>query len=126
MSTQQVQLHHYSVTAPADVIAEVVDFYGKLLGFTPGYRPDFGFNGEWLYSGDHPILHLLEDPGRGAGETGYLDHIALRCENLDQLLATLKEHNIDYFEFPSEEVKQHQVFVKDPAGTTIELNFQLS
>ena len=49
MSTQQIQLHHYSVTAPADVIAEVVDFYGKLLGVKPGHRPDFGVTGECLY-----------------------------------------------------------------------------
>lgn len=125
MTHHAVQLHHYSITAPAEVIADMVDFYGKVLGFTPGYRPDLGINGEWLYSGDHPILHLVEDPGRSDEKSGYFDHIALRCQDLEATTATLKSNDIDYFEFRNEEVQQHQLFITDPAGTTVELNYQL-
>ncbi len=125
MSNQTVHLHHYSITAPAEVITEMVDFYRKALAFEPGYRPDFGINGEWLYSGDHPILHLVEDPGRSGEKSGYFDHIALRCEDLAAMTDNLKSHDIPYFEFLNEELQQHQLFINDPAGTTVELNYQL-
>ena len=101
----------------------MVDFYGKALGLTPGPRPDFGIHGYWLYAGDEPILHLIQDDNRETGGPSYLDHVALRCEGLQQAKARLDDAGISYGEMRIDELNQTQLFLNDPAGTSVELNF---
>lgn len=126
MSNNQVFVHHVGITAPANILAKVAIFYEQVLGLKPGYRPDFfGINGQWLYAGDHPIIHLLEDPGRSGQKSGYFDHIALRCQDYEAMIATLNKHEVEYSQIESPDVNQLQLFLTDPAGTSVELNFQL-
>ena len=116
-------IHHFAINAPADILDAVIAFYGELLDLRPGARPDFGFTGHWLYVGDHPILHLLEDPNREPGGSAYFDHIALRCDGLEETVQRLDAMGVEYHKFAIEERGQTQLFVRDPAGTAVELNF---
>lgn len=123
MPEQPAFIHHYSIAAPAEVIAQQVEFYRQVLGLEPGFRPDFGIPGEWLYAGDQPIIHLIEDPGRGGEKSGYFDHVALRCSDISAVKARLDSNGIEYGEIPMSQLGQVQLFITDPAGTTVELNF---
>lgn len=127
MNPSQIFVHHIGITAPAAVLDQVADFYDIALGLKPGYRPEFfGLGGKWLYSGDLPIVHLLEDEARDGSKSGYFDHFALRCHDYDGVVARLSQHNIEYSEIDSPDVQQRQVFITDPAGNSVELNFDVS
>tara|TARA_B110000444_G_C18728426_1_gene542058 strand:- start:622 stop:1002 length:381 start_codon:yes stop_codon:yes gene_type:complete len=126
MSVQRI--HHYSISAPASILENMVIFYGDLLGLISGPRPNFGIPGYWLYASGEPILHLIEDENRTKTEIGYFDHIALRCEDRDGIRVKLDERNINYshFEFLVGDTLQAQIIVTDPAANSLELNFLIT
>ena len=98
-------------------------FYTEILGLELGDRPSFDAPGAWLYAGGHPILHVgvTEDPP--SGDTGPVDHYALTAEGLAETLERLDGAGIDYrlMDVPGRAMKQ--VFVHDPDGVAVELNF---
>lgn len=115
-----IALDHINIVAPAALLAQVRDFYCQLLALTPGPRPAFRRPGYWLYANGQALLHLTEDTRQGSA-TGHLDHVAFACVDLAatrQRLAALGQH---YTEDVS--TGQEQLFLRDPTGLTIELNF---
>jgi len=119
-----MQLDHFNIAAPMDLLEEVRDFYCEVLGFEAGFRPDFQRRGFWLYTGDEPFIHLIESDRHFAHEKpAYLDHIAFRSSGLAAVQEQLDQNGVAYRRSFISEFEMTQLFFKDPAGTGLEINF---
>lgn len=107
------------------------DFYSRALGLTVGPRPEFDFAGRWLYAGSVPCVHL-GDRGefqrserrreRGAA-AAKIDHVAFTATDHDAMLATLEREGVvaERRAMPGGGIRQ--LYVIDPDGTRVEINF---
>jgi catechol 2,3-dioxygenase-like lactoylglutathione lyase family enzyme len=121
-------LAHANLRAPAAVIERLLRFYVDVIGLHEGPRPAFrsGSRGHWLYAGDADVLHLtIAGPGDAEPQaTGMLDHLAFACTDLAATRARLDAAGLAYEIDEVAERGQVQVFLTDPCGLDIELNFQ--
>lgn len=118
---------HYNLRAPRALLDELRAFYCDVVGLEPGHRPPFRSFGYWLYAGGYPILHLSEaGPGeiRPAQPQGTFDHAAFRCTGRAQFEETLNLRGIPYRLATVPATQQVQIFLTDPAGNGVELNFE--
>ena len=77
-------------------------------------------------------MHLLgavgampENRGARLGEvTGSLDHIAFRGTDAAATISRLKARGIAFREAVLSDIGLHQVFVRDPNGIMVEMNFR--
>jgi catechol 2,3-dioxygenase-like lactoylglutathione lyase family enzyme len=129
-------------------IEATVNFYSGLLGLRDGPFGAPRAMGAWLYDDtDRPVLHLIAiDPAnpdealarvrdrlgglegdlgrdslRGGGA---IDHVAFECGGYDDLLAKIQARGFVYRENYVPSIDLKQVFVNDPNGVTVELNFR--
>jgi len=121
------RIEHYNIYTTR--LAETVAFYDRVLGMKAGDRPPFAFPGAWIYLEGTPVLHLVDvsDGARAAraGQhgTGVLDHIAFEAVDLAAMRATLAREDVKWEERIVPRTGITQLFVVDPNGLTIELNF---
>ncbi|HEF5153472.1 glyoxalase/Bleomycin resistance /Dioxygenase superfamily protein [Burkholderia multivorans] len=133
------KLAHYSIRALD--LEKSCRFYERVLGFRRGYRPPFDFPGAWLYKGgdeaDYGTVHIigvdpsnpdglaayLGDKNLPAAGTGTIDHIAFLATGVEAMWQTLRSENIAWRDRTVPSLGLHQVFIEDPSGVTIELNF---
>jgi catechol 2,3-dioxygenase-like lactoylglutathione lyase family enzyme len=127
-------IEHYLILTP-DITA-TRDWYVDVLGLREGPHPDFPFPVTWLYIGDQDVIHIgqvnasaeqrkyLGDPSKqDAKGTGALDHIAFRATGLAKTLDHLRAKNIPFTERQVDDQGLYQLFLHDPHGIKIELNF---
>ena len=129
-------LDHCSIrTAKLD---ETRGFYVDVLGMEDGDRPNFPFPGNWLYVDGHAAVHLVGvDPDDPTGLEEYLgavdvaeldgsgafDHLAFRAEDPGRLIERLKRLDVPYRERKVPNMDLFQIFLEDPNGITVELNY---
>jgi catechol 2,3-dioxygenase-like lactoylglutathione lyase family enzyme len=116
-------LDHVNIAGSASLIERCRTFYVDVLGLTEGHRPVFRSRGHWLYAGGHPIVHLTVKDGDANGAATALDHFAFTCEGLEETMARLREHGVAFTLDPARDTKNAQLFLQDPAGVQVELNF---
>jgi catechol-2,3-dioxygenase len=121
--------NHFNLRADRELLGKLRDFYVDVVGLKVGPRPQFTFNGYWLYTGDLAVLHLVETPdapGSGHTREGTFDHVAFSCSGLVDFEEHLRRTAVVYrrTEIPGTDIVQ--LFVKDPAGNGVELNFASS
>lgn len=56
--------------------------------------------------------------------SGSIDHVAFACEGWDTMLERLRSQGVSYTENHLTRFNLHQLFICDPNGVTLELNFQ--
>jgi catechol 2,3-dioxygenase-like lactoylglutathione lyase family enzyme len=134
-------LNHFSIrTTDLDATRA---FYETVMRLSVGPRPPFPFPGLWMYNGDHgnaanAMVHVIgidkNDPEglkQYLGDrdvtslhgTGAVDHIALMTTGLEEMLAHLKRLGVPCRERTVPTIGLHQLFLDDPSGLVIELNF---
>jgi catechol 2,3-dioxygenase-like lactoylglutathione lyase family enzyme len=122
------KLDHYTIKT-ADLEA-TKRFYIEVLQMTTGPRPDFDFPGIWLYAGENdanfPVVHVIgvdrDDPDWVRG-TGAVDHIAFLATDWSSMKERCAAHGVDYKQRVSPALGLFQVFLRDPCGVTVELNY---
>ncbi len=113
-------------------LEETRDFYEQVLALRVGERPPFRFPGYWLYLGEQAVVHLAgperAEPGAAAeaGDTGALDHIAFAASDLEGMLRHLEAHGVPVRRRTVPAAGLQQLFIRDPNGVQIELNFPAS
>lgn len=133
------RLAHYSIRTLD--LERSCRFYERVLGFRRGYRPPFDFPGAWLYKGgdesDYGTVHIIGvDPANPDGLAAYLgdrtlpasgtgtvDHIAFLATGVEAMWDTLRAEHVAWRDRTVPSLGLHQVFIEDPSGVTIELNF---
>lgn len=136
-----ISLNHFSIrTVDLDACER---FYCGLLGLTKGPRPPFPFPGLWLYAGetdryDNAAVHIIgidrNDPEglkkylgdrdeTSLAGSGAVDHVAFFATGLKETLEKLKANGIEGRERTVPLLGLHQVFIDDPNGIVVELNF---
>ena len=139
-----LSLNHFSIrTMDLDATR---DFYERVLGLTVGPRPDFPFPGLWMYRGDHgdianAVVHIIGmDPNDPEGlqkylgdrdptslkGTGAVDHVAFTADGLARMLAHLKQLGFPVRQRTVPSIGLHQLFLDDPNGVVVELNYPAS
>ena len=125
-----------------------VKFYSDVVGLKDGDFPGTRAMGAWLYDvSDRPILHIIaidpNDPepalervrdrlGSLAGPLelstlkggGAVDHIAFECDDYDAMAGKLSDMGLFFTRNEVPSIKLRQLFVNDPNGITLELNFR--
>jgi len=130
-----LRMEHYLVLS--DDIEETKDFYCSALGMREGFRPKLDFPGYWLYLGDTPCIHIAEwrtyavwtkevgiPISAKADGTGPVDHIAFNASGFAEMRAWLIQRGLDLSENLLDDIGLRQLFLYDPNGVAIELNFR--
>ncbi|MCJ2181819.1 VOC family protein [Novosphingobium sp. 1949] len=126
-----VALDHFCVVVADLDRAEA--FYCDVLSLEsyPAPAPLTRETARWIYDHDErPIIHLntreaprAMDRDMARGPTGALHHIALRCEGYDEIRDRLEDHGLVYESNFIRSIGLRQLFVHDPDGVLLELNF---
>ncbi len=127
-------INHYLVRA-TDIEA-TRQFYADVLGFEVLPRPDFPFPGYWLGVAGQPLVHVGQHgvehsevyyPGSpqnaATDNAGVIDHIAFVATDPARMAAHFKSIGVPYRPRYLPESELYQIFVRDPNGVMIELNF---
>ncbi len=113
------------------------DWWVDVLGLREGPAPDFKFPVCWLYIGDTDVLHLttggaevsenrkayLGQQSTATEGSGVVDHVAFRSTGLKDTMEHLDARGIPFTRRMVDDQGLFQLFLLDPNGVKVELNF---
>ena len=127
-------LNHYLVRA--NDLEKTKQFYCDALSLSEMPRPTFPFPGYWLGRDDKIWVHMAphgipnsEIYYRGTPKhaaldnSGVIDHIAFGAQDPEEFRTRFTGMQCDWWARALPEFDLFQMFVRDPDGLTLELNF---
>jgi catechol 2,3-dioxygenase-like lactoylglutathione lyase family enzyme len=114
-------MNHFTVLT--DDVPATVDFYCDVLGLADGPRPPLGFPGAWLYTGGQAVLHIVGGRPKSELRAGVIDHMAFSATGLRATVERLEAKGLPYQCRQQTGSGVWQVFVHDPNGARVELDF---
>ena len=108
-------------------LGDTVRFYEDVLGLEKGPRPNFAFPGAWMYSEGKAVVHLVDISKTDEAQkpdSGVVHHVAFASTGFDGMKQRLKSKGtaFDSRQVPGGDLLQ--IFVDDPNGVMIELNYE--
>jgi len=123
-----VALHHYFVRSSD--LARSRHFYCDVLGFEEMRRPAFSYPGYWLGVDGQVQIHMGRfdtpdalSPDAPPASTGAVDHVAFTASDPEAFSRRMRAEGLPTRERHREDTGMLQIFVADPDGVMIELNF---
>ena len=128
------ELNHFFVRALD--LEETRRFYTEVLGFEVMPRPDFPFPGYWMGVNGSIQVHVgpSDIPNRQAyylgtrddaadGQSGVIDHVAFLADEPAAFIERFRARGIEFRPRHLPDSNLYQLFIRDPNGVMIELNF---
>lgn len=120
-------LDHFNIRTSR--LADTVQFYEDILGLSRGARPNFDFPGAWLYSEGRAVVHLVDIAGTAEAQkpdSGVVHHVAFASRDFNAMKQRLQSRDVpfDTRQVPGGEL--WQIFVRDPNGVMLELNYDVA
>lgn len=118
-------LDHFNIRTRK--LDDTVRFYEDILGLEKGPRPDFAFPGAWMYSEGKAVVHLVdisrtEEPQKP--DSGVVHHVAFVSRGFADMQQRLESRKFKYEARQVPGGDLWQIFVDDPNGVMIELNYE--
>jgi catechol 2,3-dioxygenase-like lactoylglutathione lyase family enzyme len=127
-------INHYLIRS--EDLEQSRAFYEDVLGMSQIPRPEFPFPGYWLGVAGATQVHLAQGrienaslyfigspPGVAKKNSGVIDHIAFLASEPQNFMTHLKEKAVPFRARYLAESNLFQLFVQDPDGVTVEINF---
>ena len=131
------KLDHYNIWTTR--LEETVKFYVDILGLQVGARPPVALPGAWLYDATNtPVVHLVDVKNSKSADlaaagnrdiatlsgSGSIDHIAFDASDFEDISSRLRVAGLKFREDGIPAINLRQLFVNDPNGVQLELNFR--
>ena len=125
-------LHHIAIKVKPGSLKAAERFYADVLGMVRAPRPNLGFPGAWLKITE-TMIHLVEeefspelDPWYGRPEaSSAIDHIAITAHKFDEMKRKVVDAGLDWRQTHLPDAGLWQLFILDPSGVVVELNFPI-
>jgi catechol 2,3-dioxygenase-like lactoylglutathione lyase family enzyme len=119
-------INHINIEVTAEQLPKARAFYEEVLGLKIGFRAKSKRDGAWLYAGDAPVIHLsVTEDSMNEADKIHFNHLAFACKGLAEFMIDFTKKNIPYTleQRSLADKEMTQIFLHDPVGIKIELNF---
>ena len=118
-------LDHFNIRTRK--LDDTVRFYEDVMGLEKGSRPNFAFPGAWMYSEGKAVVHIVDISKTDEAQkpdSGVVHHVAFASRGFDGMKQRLESKKMPYDARQVPGGDLWQIFVDDPNGVMIELNYE--